>query len=185
MTLGSISTNNTLPLDLEYMYAQKTGKKVKIVWETSDELQMKKYAIERSFDGVTFEQIGEVEAKGQSGKQVYEEIDHFPSPGDNYYRIKMISLEDQSQFSQIATVHFAPEVEVEIFPNPVVDKFQISGLELDEAENISGSPSPGTLFAYALCHGDEYSGTRYLLPLYYQSGSNLYSLPGKKINFFS
>ena len=114
------------------MYAQKTGKKVKVVWETSDELQMKKYAIERSFDGVTFEQIGEVEAKGLTGKQVYEEIDHFPSPGDNYYRIKMISLEDQSQFSQIATVHFAPEVEVEIFPNPVVDKFQISGLELDE-----------------------------------------------------
>jgi len=66
-----------------------------ITWSTLTELGLKKFLIEKSIDGVTFETIGEEEGEVNSDiVRDYAFLDLRTGTSDAYYRLKMIDIQN-------------------------------------------------------------------------------------------
>ncbi len=72
-------------------------------WETAQELNTKHFVVERSVDGISYEQLGEVvestgnELKGES----YSYLDINAKKGNNFYRLKIVSVSGQESYSKV------------------------------------------------------------------------------------
>jgi hypothetical protein len=99
-------------------------------WTALYESQMKGYAIERSFDGTFYENIGFVGAKNQLGNpQLYQfsnTISAALSPVV-YYRLRIIDLDGKIRYSNVVLVRKDKEsgVPFSISPNPARDQVQL------------------------------------------------------------
>ncbi len=106
----------TLPIKLNYFTAEKLKNAVKLDWASSLESNAKKYQIERSADGRSFEKIGEVLANGRSSK--YEFLDQNPLAGNNYYRLNLVDIDEKQEYSKSVRVLFQRDPSITIKPNP-------------------------------------------------------------------
>ncbi|MBK6340946.1 MAG: T9SS type A sorting domain-containing protein [Bacteroidetes bacterium] len=103
---GADQDNTVLPIELIYFDAtcDKEGY-VDLNWSTASELNNDYYTIERSRDAVSFEQVKEVDAAGNSGNILaYNEKDESPILGTSYYRLKQTDLDGSFSFSKIVRV---------------------------------------------------------------------------------
>ncbi len=135
ITLGSTSAVNSLPLDLINFAVKKTGDLVDLNWLTSNEINIEKIEVERSFDGIRFEAIDQVYANGGLGPFLYESTDRKPNDGVNYYRLKITEFLGTVAYSDIQFVDFDRENSLRVFPNPVLNKIQIMGSQFSESES--------------------------------------------------
>lgn len=70
---------------------------VRLAWQTANEYRSGHFIVERSDDAVHFEPIGRVNAAGASSEQqTYQFDDSSPLTGRNYYRVKEVNLEGQT-----------------------------------------------------------------------------------------
>lgn len=68
------------------------GNQVKVFWGVNSEISINRYAVERSQDGVTFAEIGSVNAKGNTDTTArYAYYDNIGSLGSALYRIRQIT----------------------------------------------------------------------------------------------
>ena len=68
--------------------AKETEKGVLLSWETADEVNVKRFRVERSSDGASFQTIGYVQAKNDgAAKSSYSFTDAQPQSTVNYYRL--------------------------------------------------------------------------------------------------
>ncbi len=110
-----------LPVTLLDFHAVKEQTTVHLNWSTSDETKSKSFDIERSSSGKLWEVIGSVQAQGESNtRHAYYFTDSNPHFGSNYYRLKMIDLDQTFSFSKITQLRIE-EFNIRIFPNPVCD----------------------------------------------------------------
>ena len=103
---GADQDNTVLPIELIYFDAtcDKEGY-VDLNWSTASELNNDYYTIERSRDAVSFEQVKEVDAAGNSGNILaYNEKDESPILGTSYYRLKQTDLDGSFSYSKIVRV---------------------------------------------------------------------------------
>jgi hypothetical protein len=101
--------------------ANPSTKGVELQWLTNTEYKNREFVIERSADGVHFEPLFEVQAKGR-GVDVtsYRELDARPLEGTNYYRVKVIFEDGTSLLSESIIVNFWLNSQaLTLFPNPV------------------------------------------------------------------
>jgi hypothetical protein len=88
--------------------AIKNGQHALLQWQTADENNNKGFAIERSVDGVHFDQIGWVNAVVNPGsRNNYSFNDLAPVQGWNYYRFKQIDLDGKFTYSPQRKLLFA------------------------------------------------------------------------------
>jgi len=106
----------TLPIRLNYFTAEKFKQSVRLNWSSSFEINSKEYVVERSSNGMHFVAIGKLAAKGQPSK--YEFIDESPLPGNNYYRLKMLDLDEKYEHSKAIRISFEKEILMTLRPNP-------------------------------------------------------------------
>ena len=105
---------------------------VKIAWNLGPEQDFFNYFIERSVDGVSFENIGKVEGLGNdNGSNSYEFMDRTPIMGRNYYRVKQVGLNTPITYSRTVDVLITmPQMsEIYAYPNPVKDVLHLEALE--------------------------------------------------------
>jgi hypothetical protein len=77
-----------LPLSLLSFTAKETESGALLRWETSDEVNVKRFRIERSQDAVSFKTIGYVQPKKDTSlNKSYSYTDQQPQSGANYYRL--------------------------------------------------------------------------------------------------
>jgi len=110
---------------------QKNG--VANIWETSTEINTAYYNVQRSADGVNFEIVGTVRAKG-AGSYSYTDLTPIPSPKERdilYYRLEVVDKNGSVTYSDIKEISISNSP-FSIFPNPAKDVVNISG------KNISG-----------------------------------------------
>lgn len=75
-------------------------------WETAYEEDTDLFMIEKSTDGITFNNIGTVEANGNSDdEKAYRFMDTGLGKDNSYYRLKVVDTKGTSSYSQVATVH--------------------------------------------------------------------------------
>jgi len=127
--VAAFQNDFNLPLTLTQFYAQKQTSKVLLQWQTSMEENVKQYVIERSNDGKTYTDIGEVAAAGNSATaKNYAYTDQSPyMSANNYYRLKMQDIDGNYKYSKVLIVKFTGELStnVQVFPSPVKDLLQI------------------------------------------------------------
>lgn len=124
-----------LPVELLAFDVKKSGKNIIIEWATAQELNNSYFAVERSQNGVDFEEIGRVEGNGTTfATSLYEFFDNSPAIGVVYYRLVQVDfdgtetvLETKSLVNSILTMEF--------WPNPVIDRANIS-FETTANDNI-------------------------------------------------
>ena len=98
-------TNAVLPVELLSFFAEPVGQAVELQWETSSEHSNDYFSIERSADGILFNEIGTVRGQGWSSEQYqYTFKDAHPLPGISYYRLVQYDYDGQSQAYQLRTV---------------------------------------------------------------------------------
>ncbi|MBK8626713.1 MAG: T9SS type A sorting domain-containing protein [Saprospiraceae bacterium] len=113
-------------------------------WVTSSEVNSDYFGVERSADGNTWEQIGQVAAAGNSNTDLaYQYIDRkLPSfrAGENifYYRLRLTDLDGQYKYTDVRGVNFGKTSNsiVSIYPNPTTEiiNVDISGMSLDAGD---------------------------------------------------
>jgi hypothetical protein len=123
-----------LPVELIYFSAEKNGNDALLNWATASEINNAYFDIQRSTDGVTFEKIGQVAGAGNSTETInYAYTDNTLSSVNApvvYYRLKQVDVDNNSQYSNIASVDITTATPVfkiiSMYPNPFSDHFSVS-----------------------------------------------------------
>jgi hypothetical protein len=126
--------STAIPVNLVNFMVQRTGKVNSISWSTSQEVNTSHFVIERSNDGRSFTEIGQVTANGNSNALLnYGFVDNNPIKGINYYRLRVVDRDNSAKYSAIRSVRNEGLADVSIFPNPVNDLLTVS-IAADKAE---------------------------------------------------
>ncbi len=127
------SPNNfTLPLVLLNFNTTVNSKKVNVSWVTGKEKELSHFVIERSSNGVNYQEVAMVFANGNSDvKQSYGYTDalNTDSKGVLYYRLKMVDVDGRFQYSEVKLIRIGDqqqEVKVSVYPNPVVNEVRVT-----------------------------------------------------------
>jgi hypothetical protein len=98
--------NTATPVTLIDFNAGKESGIVKLKWSTATEINNNYFAIERSSDGVHFEQIGTVKGNGTSNEINYYTFEDYSfNSGIVYYRLKQVDFDDKYEYSKIRAVN--------------------------------------------------------------------------------
>ena len=114
-----------LPVSLQSFTANKGENNVNLNWNSSNEVNLLSYIVERSFDNKTFETIQSVKATRSNS---YNAIDAKPMNGINYYRLKMIDNNGKFSYSSVQSVYFSIKGSVgfSFYPNPAKDNINVA-----------------------------------------------------------
>lgn len=112
-------TNVQLPIKLIILHARLITTGIELNWKVSDEMNVDNYEIERSFDGITFNNIGSVDFQQGAGVKSYTFLDKVNS-GSFFYRIKSISKDQKATYSSAISIIKENTVQqLSIVNNPV------------------------------------------------------------------
>ncbi len=153
-TLAS-NEDNALPVTLLSFEATLKAKAVHLDWSTADEENSSHFTIERSLDGSTFFDLGQVKAAGDSYTTTsYKWIDQRPITGKNYYRLNAHDISGKTQYSELRLVNFSENTLTGIpYPNPAISG-EVIYLQLPYESNdlqfqlysSEGKPVKGSMF---------------------------------------
>jgi hypothetical protein len=113
--------DSTLPVTLLYFHAAEEGELVNIKWATTYEKDFLKFVVQRSQNGIDFQDIGEVAGAGRdidNTETKYSFEDKIPLLGMNYYRLKGIDLDDSFEFFDVQAAKFSGSKHMTVHPNP-------------------------------------------------------------------
>lgn len=148
---------SALPVELISFKAQKVGEIVVIKWGTFSELNSDKFIVERSTDGVNFEEILQTRGAGNSSEILhYEGVDINPKEGINYYRLKQIDFDGKFEYFTTVAVMLSPESNLmsNVYPNPATHEIKFT-TSLEETYFISVYNSLGKIVECVEIKGDQ------------------------------
>lgn len=136
---GTIFGVTVLPVELLSFTGEAKEKTVDLFWATASEMNNDYFAIERSTDGFSFENIGTVDGAGNSTSIInYSFTDIFPFRGVSYYRLKQTDYDGNYKYSDLVSVEFkgTNEFSFEVFPNPTTGENINISLNTGEQEEM-------------------------------------------------
>lgn len=108
-----------LPVRIANFSVQKQLNSSRISWTTEQEINSREFVIERSNDQRNWAAIATVAAAGTSLTRInYSFIDATPLKGINFYRLRMVDLDNRAENSATKSVMFGNADVVLITPNP-------------------------------------------------------------------
>lgn len=112
-----MKANKVLPVDVTGVKAFKKERGIEVVWHVETEDGVKTYAVEKSKDGIHFEQIGALNATFVKN---YNWVDDNDFAGIVYYRIKVIEISGSVKYSDQVYVNIGNDNgRLLMYPNPV------------------------------------------------------------------
>jgi hypothetical protein len=115
-----IQQTGSLPIRSLTLAAAAKSELVEVSWKTIGEVNTAQFIVEKSTDGVRFNQLAVVKAIGE-GNGNYVARDNWPLKGINYYRIKATDKDGTFTYSSVVSVKYeaAARSAVVVYPNPV------------------------------------------------------------------
>ncbi|MCF8245253.1 MAG: T9SS type A sorting domain-containing protein [Saprospiraceae bacterium] len=120
-TGGSATLRYAAPLPIELLWFKGAweNKSVKLEWETASESDNERYVILRSTNGRDWQKLGSVPGNGTTTERhEYEFLDNVPMRGVNYYRLQIVSIAGEIEYSKTISVS-AHGLPWRAYPNPV------------------------------------------------------------------
>jgi hypothetical protein len=126
---------NPLPVELLSFTGTPSKGQVDLEWITLSEMNNDYFTVEKSIDGITFEELTKVDGGGNTtNRREYHTVDTNPFTGVNYYRLKQTDYDGGFVYSSIITVNFGSDVALTLtaYPNPAIQN--------DIHVKVSGNP---------------------------------------------
>jgi hypothetical protein len=154
-TFGSKNGTNPLPIELLSFDAVCNSDKVNLNWATASETNNDFFTVQRSKDGISFEEALRIKGVGNSNTVLnYSAIDYNPYEGTSYYRLKQTDYNGNSALFNISSVDCSTGsvASVTIYPNPfntqativISDASQFNHYQL-EIYNVLGTEVMSTI----------------------------------------
>ena len=117
-----------VPVTFTSLSAIKDNCTVSILFGAEREINIKKYEIECSKDGILFSKLGEISAKNLIHYSYNFDINKSIACKYLYYRIKSLDLDGRFQYSQTKVIDglCTATLSIKVFPNPVNEQSFIS-----------------------------------------------------------
>lgn len=141
-----------LPVTLVSFSAKKEGPAANLNWSTSAEINSDYFELQHSRDAKSWVLLSKITSASESSSlKTYSYTQNNPGAGSNFYRLKMVDKDQSFAYSRIQQLVFDPDLNMVLFPNPVIDKVkiqlndwsEISALELLNSQGISFFESKG------------------------------------------
>jgi hypothetical protein len=120
-TFFPFNTMTPLPVILIDFEAQKDNKNAKVNWILNNDFSIRYYELERSFDGVVFENLASFQLPNLEGMFLKEFVDESIGLSRSvvYYRLKMMGVNGQILYSDVKDVWFNNNKSIAtVYPNP-------------------------------------------------------------------
>jgi Secretion system C-terminal sorting domain len=141
-TAGTFILSVTAPLSVELIHFQGKNKGPHniLVWQTASERNNARFVVERSGDGLAFEDIGSVEGFGNTQTvKNYDFTDTKPLQGINYYRLRHEDTDGKAEYSNIILLDNAEaRATAKIYPTVVSNFLTVEGAETIEIVDMAG-----------------------------------------------
>lgn len=101
---------------------------VDLKWITSNEVDLKNFIVEKSPDGITFENFATVDAVGNTSTNTsYSTVDHHPFPNFSYYRLKIYNNKGNFKYSKVIKVETDQRnvALTRLYPNPAKNTINV------------------------------------------------------------
>ncbi len=109
-----------LPIELSHFDVSPFGNHAELNWQTSSERNNDYFTIERSIDGLSWEERSRIEGAGNSTDILnYRELDENRIIGISYYRLKQTDFDGAFSYSDVKSYRSEITDEINIYPNPV------------------------------------------------------------------
>jgi hypothetical protein len=120
-----------LPVSWAYFNGTRFGKtSVQLQWGTFEEIDNAGYYVERSTDGLNWQQLGFVPAtESRSAAAEYGYLDRQPVHGENFYRLQQEDFTGSTSYSEVVQVAFSIEEGENglVSPNPANNEIAFFG----------------------------------------------------------
>ncbi|WP_170172688.1 T9SS type A sorting domain-containing protein [Hymenobacter rigui] len=125
-----VTISRPLPVTLISFAAKAAGQDAVLTWATAQELNNDRFEVERSLNGVDFEQVGSVQGKGTtSAASTYRFLDAGAGRRTSkmvYYRLRQVDLDGPGTYSMVRTVRFErAQGSATLYPNPHQGRFTL------------------------------------------------------------
>jgi hypothetical protein len=115
------------------------GENIELNWNTTEELSVNKYHIERSFDGASFTEIGSVSSKGD-GNFSYIAYDNKaaadPKNSSVYYRLRIEDKNGTINYSETKKINLNKLTKLQISPNPFFNLLKLNLFASKKSEAV-------------------------------------------------
>jgi len=139
-TLASTSFQNPLPVELLSLDAKWKNQTVEVNWTTASEINSDYFLIQRSASGQLFENIGSVQAAGNTTSlKDYSFFDYQPLKGTSYYRLQQFDFDGSNETSQMVAVKTRESAPASEILNLYTDPFHLNihlVIQSTQSENV-------------------------------------------------
>jgi pectinesterase len=111
----------TVPVNIIQFNGAIQNNKVILNWETTNEINIDRYEVEKSNNGNSFESIQTITSRNSINNNSYTATDNAPFNGNNYYRLKIVEKDGTLQYSKTIVINTLKKTSLQIFPQPVVN----------------------------------------------------------------
>jgi hypothetical protein len=123
----SFNGSNPLPVELSAFNAHCVNDQTRLSWTTESEQHASHFLLERSRDGLSWEETAEINAAGTTSVShdyaVYDDTDH---DGMRYYRLRQVDLNgNERYYGPISVECTAGTTGFALYPNPAQDAFTV------------------------------------------------------------
>ena len=134
-----------LPVDVILFTGTLNGNSVKLNWDVATEINLEKYEVERSYNGIEYSKIGTVRAENKSSYSYNDNVEQLTGRRI-YYRLKKVDNDGKFAYSAVFTLHIPLNTKFSVYPNPAgnVLKLQLNN-NSNEAATIIISDITGKI----------------------------------------
>ncbi len=126
----------TLPIELLDFKAVSKGTHIELTWQTASEVNNHYFDLERSTDGVNFENIAVINGAGNSSRILSYNYSDYNAKGVTvYYRLRQHDFDGKTALSHVISVSLDQliRVPVVVAPNPFSSSFVLTKLRAEQA----------------------------------------------------
>jgi hypothetical protein len=117
-----IATGGVLPVRLSDFFSICNNSGVQLQWSTAQEADSKSFVVEKSSDGLSFQEVGTVAATGLSYTTRWYRFNlHSVDPG-SFFRLRMVDNDGRQSYSKIITAPCKAARTLYVHPNPAKNK---------------------------------------------------------------
>lgn len=135
LTDFAIASGGVLPIRLTQLSAKALDNFTSLSWQTATEQDNDYFSIERSANGQSYREIGQVKGAGTSYEpKDYTFTDERPLPGKNYYRLRQVDFDGKYSYSPVVTAVFGSARTLTLAPVPANESLSLQlekGFEQD------------------------------------------------------